>query len=151
MYKYKIYLYKMKIMLIGDKSVGKTLLIRHLLRCSYTIPTIGFEVVHTPHLEIYDTSGDTKYQKYISRFYPLIKHFVLVYKDLKTVYKYEHLQKYAAEWTLVHNSEQIDGGKEYALTHNMNFIRSNLTFTPNAKDTLNRVQAHKGWRYCWFY
>ena len=142
----------MKIMLIGDKSVGKTLLIRHILNQHYTKPTIGFQLVHTNHLQIYDTSGDREFEPIISRFYDKIKHFVLVYKNINSLHKYESLyNKYSAEWTLLHNSERVDSGKEYADAHDMNFIRSNLLFSENAKQVLTRIQSSKQWRYCWFY
>ena len=145
----------MKIMLIGDQNVGKTLLIRHLIKQHYTKPTIGFQVVHTENFEIYDTSGDKKFQTIISRYYHKIKHFVLVYKDLKTVYKYQSLRKYGIHWTLIHNSDHVDKGEEYAVAHSMNFIRSNLSFQPNAKEVLKSLRTSKQWRYsiygCWFY
>ena len=128
----------MKIMLIGDQNVGKTLLIRHLIKQHYTKPTIGFQVVHTENFEIYDTSGDKKFQTIISRYYHKIKHFVLVYKDLKTVYKYQSLRKYGIHWTLIHNSDHVDKGEEYAVAHSMNFIRSNLSFQQNAKEVLKK-------------
>lgn len=140
----------MKIMLIGDRGVGKTLLIRHLLGCErYTIPTIGFQVVYENNLEIYDTSGDEKYQSILSPFYPKIKHFVLVYKDLKTVSKYNFMRKYGMEWTLIHNSETKDNGEVYALNHKMNFIRSNLV--KHGQSIFESLRPNKRWRYCWFY
>lgn len=141
----------MKIMIIGDRSVGKTLLIRHLLGCKRTIPTIGFQVVHTDNVDIYDTSGDETYRSILSLYYPTIKHFVLVYKDLKTVSKYEYLRKYGTQWTLLHNSDTVDDGEEYAKLHDMNFIRSNLLHSNEAFHRIMSMKMYKGWRYCWFY
>lgn len=143
---------KIKTIVLGDRAVGKTTFVQHLngrsCNARYT-PTIGVDFTEYSKsgtiLQIWDTSGSTKYREVTRTFMRSTDLFIVMYRDkrsLMSIKSYiDSIRTLSAESriVIVSNANHLDvevDGQMIASRKNTYFFACN---------SLDRVQALQTW------
>ncbi|EAX88915.1 small GTP-binding protein, putative [Trichomonas vaginalis G3] len=157
---------KMKVLLIGDQSTGKTCLLNKYLApdsgLSKTTPTIGIDyssqridVDGSPtYIHYWDLSGNDLYTEVRNEFYPEANGFILVF-DLTNRQSFDNLQKwidegvkYNADWlTSVLIGTKSDGSVavtndeagKWATKHGIKFFATSAKTGQNIQDAFKSL------------
>lgn len=152
-----------KVILIGDKNVGKTMFVRCLRKeITKIVPTIGVDCFKYKDIQIWDTSGDPQFKGIVSVFFKNMDAYIILYRNqeqLRTMKDYDF-----KDAILIYNGTEASTstlGAEYALNRKWSFFECNVNNVNENKWTWNRiseiihrdphVRIEKAWRYCWFY
>lgn len=154
---------KLKAILLGDSTVGKTTLISAIRPTPVVVPTIGVDCMVYNNLQLWDTSGNERFRSVIEAFYSKMDIAIFMYRDMESLAVVEgfreRIDKKDLKRVLIYNGsdEQIKNqGELYAEMYNMSLFYGevkNKTTAMNIMKNLEefaRDEKHQ-WRYCWFY
>ena len=152
-----------KVILLGDKNVGKTMFVRCLRKeMTKIVPTIGVDCFKYNNTQIWDTSGDPRFKRIINVFFKDMDAFIILYRNEDQL---NAIKDYTFENViLIYNgTDKLNStlGADYALQRKWSFFECNVNNVNENKWTWNRiseilhrhphVKIEKAWRYCWFY
>jgi small GTP-binding protein len=166
---------KLKAILLGDTSVGKSTLLTFIRETQNAFPTIGVDCVAYKSLQLWDTSGHVRFKSIISSFYSDMHMVIIVYKDMKTFERVEDIRRSVRRhnndvklrWVLVYNGKDKHiclQGEIYCLMYNMAFLSGDFLSKCDCERIVDNIERYtkneqkngwkleeKCWRYCWFY
>ena len=154
---------KLKVILLGDSGVGKTTLL-NIIRVARTIvPTIGVDCIVHNNLQLWDTSGNTRFRSVIETFYSKMDLAVFMYKDMESLAMVEEfreaIDRKDLKRVLIYNGadEKIQKqGELYAEMYNMSLFYGEVEKGRVANNMVKNLEEYAReekpqWRYCWFY
>jgi len=160
---------RIKTIILGDSSVGKSTLLTCIREEQNIIPTIGVDCIVHNNLQIWDTSGHKRFKHVVEVFYGKMDMVVFVYRDMDSLAHVEDIRRCVksqrrkpVKYILVYNGgdDKLRAqGEAYATMYNLKFISGDLIDIEESKNIMDIIEkcgkknSHdkNGWRYCWFY
>ena len=155
---------KVKAIFLGKSGVGKSTLLYHLRPNRRIIPTIGVDCLVYKCLQMWDTSGDPRFDSIVKNFYTKMDMVVLVYCDLDSFLVMEEYRNKVSEctepkWLCIYNGSNEhmrQQGVNYSKMYDMAFLHGEFTSDQACSNIVKNMKDYacpsstKGWRYCWF-
>lgn len=154
---------KLKVILLGDSGVGKTTLLNIIRGARTIVPTIGVDCIVHNNLQLWDTSGNTRFRSVIETFYSKMDLAVFMYKDMESLAMVEEfreaIDRKDLKRVLIYNGadEKIQKqGELYAEMYNMSLFYGEVEKGRVANNMVKNLEEYAReekpqWRYCWFY
>lgn len=154
---------KVKAILLGKSGVGKSTLLSHLRTNRRIMPTIGVDCLVYKCLQMWDTSGDPRFEYVVSNFYSKMDMVILVYNDIESFLVMEEYRNKVSKvidpkWLCIYNGvdeHMKQQGDNYCQMYDMAFLHGNFLLKVECDKIIRNMKDYacpsstKGWRYCW--